>query len=96
MAAGIIVTKSVLDLQLGALVNQGINWMESVRRMKAWLDTKTDQDLIDLGYVQGDVDLMKSAYTDLNNLRLLATAQRTQATENDFFFFGRQLAGTGV
>ena len=96
MAAGRNVTKTDLDNQLAGLALQGYDWLGRVERLKAWLDTKTEGDLVALGYSAGDVTLMKAAYTDLNNLSQTAKGQRTQTPASDFFFNAKQLWGTGI
>ena len=91
MAAGFIPTKAALDQRLASIVVAGESWLEDVQRLKTWLDTQTDQNLIDLGYSAGDVAELKSAATDLDNYRKVGYGQGTQAVANNFFFWAWKL-----
>lgn len=93
MTAGFQVTRPSLDQRVGAIVVAGEAWFEDVERLKTWLDTQTDADLIALGYAQAEVDVLKSSFTDLHNLRQVAYGQGTQAAANNFFFWGSKLRG---
>lgn len=49
-----------------------------------------------LGYTggeNGEVALLKSAITDLDNLRQVAQGSRVQPAASDFFWFARRLWG---
>lgn len=91
MAAGFIPTKANLDQRLASLVVAGEAWLEDVERMKTWLDSQLDADLTALGYSTDDVAQIKSAGTDLDNLRKVGYGQATQATANNFFFWAWKL-----
>jgi alpha-D-ribose 1-methylphosphonate 5-phosphate C-P lyase len=63
----------------------------NIQQYKAWLDTMTDQSLIALGFAQGDVDVLKSAIADLDQLRVLYQGGATLGTAKDFRAFAKQL-----
>jgi hypothetical protein len=91
MAAGFIPTKAALDQRLASVVVAGESWLEDVQRLKTWLDGQSEQDLVTLGYSSGDVAELKSAATDLDNLRKVGYGQSTQAVANNFFFWAWKL-----
>ena len=93
MVAGFQVTKDGLNQRAGAVVVAGEAFLDDVRRMKVWLDTQTNPNLVALGFTDTEATQLKSAFTDLDNLRKVAYAQATQATANNFFFWGSQLRG---
>lgn len=93
MAVGLEINKAVIDSRVGNLAWQLRDQLGAVQRVKQWLDSKTDQELIAMGYVQGEVDVLKSAFTDLNKLARIADGLDTQAQANDFFFWADKLTG---
>ena len=61
-------------------------------QMKAWLDTLSDAQLIALyGYVQGDIDVLRSAVADMNILRTVYEGAATQGSLKDFRTFAKQM-----
>jgi hypothetical protein len=64
-----------------------------VQTVKSWLDTKTDNELVALGYTSQEVATLKSAFTDLNKLARVANGLDTQAAASDFFFWADRLTG---
>lgn len=93
MAAGFQVTKDALNQRAGSTVVAGEAWFDDVRRMKVWLDTQTNANLVTLGFTDAEAAALKASFTDLDNLRKVAYGQGTQATANNFFFWGSQLRG---
>lgn len=93
MTAGFQVTRASLDQRAGSIVVAGEAWFEDVERLKAWLDAQSDSVLVALGYTQAEVDVLKSSFTDIHNLRQVAYGQGTQAVANNFFFWGQKLRG---
>ena len=61
--------------------------------VKAWLDTKTDVQLVALGLVQTDVDLLRSALGDLAQLQTIYTGAVNLSVAKDFRTFAKQLTG---
>lgn len=91
--AGFSTDKNAVDARIGSLVLQLRDSLDGIERVKVWLDGKTTQDLVDLGYSEGDVAVIKSAFTDLSNLAGIAEGRGTQVEVSDFFFWARQLVG---
>ena len=93
MAAGFQVTKDALNQRAGSVVVAGEAWFEDVERLAAWLAATPDASLTALGFSTDDVAQMKSAFADLDNLRLTAYGQRTQSPASNFFFWAAKLRG---
>lgn len=93
MAAGFDINKQVIDGKVGQVTVQLRYALEEVDRVKAWLDGQTTEMLQGYGYAPGDVDIIKSAFTDLAKLASIARGQAPQEQANDFFFWARRLTG---
>lgn len=93
MAAGFQVTKDALNQRLGSVVVAGESWFEDVERVAAWLAATPDATLTALGFTTDDVAQVKSAFADLDNLRLTAYGQRAQTPASNFFFWASKLRG---
>jgi len=93
MAAGFQVTKDALNQRAGAIVVAGESWFEDVQRLQTYLAATPDGDLTALGFVSGEVASLKSAFVDLDNLRLTAYGQRAQTPASNFFFWASKLRG---
>lgn len=95
MAVGQQPTKQDIDFQCGQLVRELDNLFYRIGKFKAWLDTKTEQDLTAMGYTAGDVATLKSAYAQITQGWAVMNGQATQAEANDFLYFAHQLVGFG-
>lgn len=94
MSVGFPTDKANIDGKAGNIALQIRDGLIEASRMKAWLDSKTAQDLIALGYVQADVDALKSAFTDLDNLAKIASGtQGGQTAPNNYQFWSGKLTG---
>lgn len=93
MSVGLAIDKNVIDSRVGNLVWQLRDQLSAVQRVQEWLSTKTDQELIDMGYSAGEVAILKSAFVDLSKLVNIANGQDTQSSANDFFFWADKLTG---
>ncbi len=93
MAVGYAADKAALDSRAGHLAASMRDLLVDVQRMKMWLDARTDEQVMALGYTADEVTLLKSAFTQLDALRAIATGQSTQATANNFLHFSNQLVG---
>ncbi|HNW62740.1 MAG TPA: hypothetical protein PKJ32_07045 [Piscinibacter sp.] len=85
--------KNTLDARAGNIAIQVRDSLDAASRLKAWLDTKTEADLVALGYTSAEVAVIKSAFTDLAALRSVATAGQTVPAVNNFLFWSAQLCG---
>lgn len=93
MAVGYQVTRAAIDQRAGSTVVAVEAALDDARRMKAWLDTQVDADLVTLGYTSGEVAVLKSSFTDLDNLRQTAYGLRAQPTAASAFAFAGRLRG---
>lgn len=91
--AGLNVNRNVINGRAGNLVLQLRQLFADARRMKAWFDATPDDDLIEMGFSSEEVAMLKSAFTDLDKLAKVATAEDTQSLANDFFFWANRLTG---
>src|SRR5260221_7645101 len=68
-----------------------------IQELKAWMDTQSDANLITLGYVQAEVNTLRSAITDLNTLASIFTGTVAQGvTPSDYRTFSKLLYGMGA
>lgn len=93
MSVGYSTTKSDIDSRAGTLAITLRDDLQKVRVFKAWLDTQPDGNLTALGYSQAEVNVLRSAYVDLDKLAQIYGALTTQATTYDFQTFAKQLVG---
>lgn len=95
MTVGFPLTKDQLDTRLGQIALQVRDGLEEAVQIKALLDTISDATLLaaPFSYTQGEIDIMKSAYTDLYNLSRIANNLATQAATNDFLYWAKKLLG---
>jgi hypothetical protein len=83
--------KTTINNRAAALCQQIDATFLRIQTFKAWLDTLPDATLISTyGYVQGDIDIMRSAFVDLELLRTIYQGTATQGTLKDFRAFAKQ------
>ena len=88
-------TKASVDQTVGD-ASQRLNIaFEDVASTKRFLDPYQNADLIALGYTQADVDNIKSAFADLDQLREIYQGLASLASAKDFRVFSQRLYGTG-
>lgn len=92
---GLSVTKADIDAIAGATARSVNVVFRDVVFFKAYLDTKTDGDLIALGYVQAEVDSLRSAFGDLKQLTDIFNGAATLGVAKDFKTFAKRLWGLG-
>jgi hypothetical protein len=93
MSAGLPTNKLDIDMKAGQLALQLRDVFDQIKTFQAWLAAQTSQALLDKGYLQGDVDIIKSAYTDLDKLRTVYEGTITLPVAQDFRVFAHQLTG---
>jgi hypothetical protein len=96
MALGLPTGKAEIDAMAGRLAYQVDVALRNAQSMQAWLLTKTDGDLTALGYTSGEVAILKSAFTKLNQLAAIYQGAQNLAVAEDFRTFPRQIFGFGV
>ncbi len=93
MSAGFPVNKSIMDSRVGSITVALRDTLADAVKQKGTLDDMTDADIEALGYTAEDVNVLRSAFTDLAKLSDVAHAKATQAAANDFFFWANKLVG---
>lgn len=94
--SGISVTKADVNSAVGVCARTMFSAVQQIRQHKTWLDTQTDANLIALGFVQAEVDQIRSAMTDLDKLRTIFEGTATQASTYDFRTFAKLMIGVGL
>lgn len=94
MAIGAQLNKQLIDVKISSAVTGLRDSLATASKINKWLQSQPDQSLISLyGYTQAEIDLVKSAFLALHKLNQIANNQATQPEQDNFFFFGDQLAG---
>lgn len=93
MTLGFPALKTDIDARSGQLALTLRDTFRSIQLFKAWLDTKTDQNLLDLGYNQGEVNTLRSAMADLDQLRTVYEGTATRTPAYDYRTFAKLLVG---
>jgi hypothetical protein len=96
MSVGLPVTKTEVDTRSGDTARSFQAAFENVATMQFFLVSKTDQELIDLGYTAQEVSTLKSAYNDLEFLAQIWAGQAASPALKDFRTFVRLLWGVGA
>ncbi len=97
MTVGLFPNKGQVDSQAGQLALSLMADFTRIQELKAWMDTQSDANLITLGYVQAEVNTLRSAITDLNTLASIFTGTVAQGvTPYDYRTFSKLLYGMGV
>lgn len=91
--AGIPITKDIINSRVGYLTKTLRDTFTEIARVTQFLDDTSDADLVTMGFSQGEVTLIKAAFTDLNKLGRIASAQDTQPAANDFYWNAKRLTG---
>jgi hypothetical protein len=96
MAAGYPIAKTDLDNTMGRLVTALRDSLRDCVTFKALLDDATilpDATLTTLGYSAGEITQIRASFTDLKKLSDISQASAVQASNNDFWFNAKHLAG---
>ncbi len=96
MALGLSATQSDINNVGGSLVRGLFNSLKSVQQFKAFLDTKTDADLLLLNFTQPEINILRSAFTDLNALVNVFEGTATRTPAYDHRTFSKLMLGTGT
>ena len=92
---GINIDKAAVDSNAGTLAQSLQSAFNRTQQLKAWLDATPDATLVALGYTSGEVAVLKSAITDLDQLRTIYQGGATLGTAKDFRTFAKQMYGFG-
>jgi hypothetical protein len=93
MSLGFPTTKLDVDSRAGQLALTLRDDLNQIQTFKAWLDTQTDANLIALGYVQAEVNTLRSAYVDLDQFRQVYQGLATRTPAYDYRTFAKLLVG---
>ncbi len=93
MSVGFPSSKNDLDSRLGQLAVTLRNDLTEIRRLKAYLDTQTDGNLLALGYIQAEVNTLRSAYVDLDQLAQVYFGLATRTPAYDYQTFAKLVCG---
>ena len=98
MAAGtgLPVTAAEINNVAGSLIRGLFASMKSVTQFKAFLDTKSENDLVLLGFTTAEVAILKSAFVDLAALVAVFEGTGTRTPAYDHRTFSKLLIGVGV
>lgn len=102
MTVGDQVTQAEINATALQIVRQLYSAFTNIQRFQAYLTATPDATI--LGYptggsvalVQADINVLKSAFTDLNLLRTVFEGTATQGSLKDFRAFAGQLLGPGL
>lgn len=93
MAVGYPWTKQSVDARAGHLVLTLRESLNGIQRLHEQLAGKTTQDLVEMGWTEEEVAVLKSAFVDLDRLARVAAGEETQAQPSDFWWFARHIVG---
>jgi hypothetical protein len=96
MSAG-SVTLAEIDATATQLARAVFSALYNIQKFKEnCLDTLTDNDLLALNYTAPEVARLRSAISDLDQLRTIFQSGATLPTAKDFRVFAKQLLKTGL
>jgi hypothetical protein len=91
-----LLTKQQIYDNAGSVARELDRMFVRVQQYKAWLDTQTDSSLISsYGAVQPDLDILRSALADLEQLRTIYQGSVNLAVAKDFRAFSKQTFAFG-
>lgn len=95
MAAGYQVTLADINNAAGRIAVGVRETFQDIVDFKAWLDAQTDNVLTGapVNMLQADVDVLRSAFADLNQLNSIRTGAATLGSAKDFDAFVKRLRG---
>lgn len=86
-------TKSEVNALAGQLPTTVFAVLSDIRSFKTWLDSKSDADLLaaPFAFTQGEIDVTRSAFTDLKQLADIHDGLATLGSVKDFNAFAKQI-----
>ncbi len=88
--------KATIDGQSATLLINLDQAFANAMKLKTYLDATVDANLIALGYTQGEVNTLKSAYTDLKAAYDTWTGASVFTPARDLRAFAKLIWGTGI
>lgn len=97
MSVGLTKNKADIDNRLAAVTLELRTAFDHIETLKTVLDTMTDGDLLALtgspSYTAGEVAILRSAMTDLDQLRAVYKGLATRTPAYDYRTFAKLLTG---
>ena len=93
MSVGLPATKPDIDVQAGSIALRLRDVMRDIASLQTYFAATPDADLIALGYTSGEVAIVKSASSDMNQLRTIYEGAATLGSAKDFRTFAKLLIG---
>lgn len=93
MAVGFPQDRSAIDNRAGALATNARDLLTQIANFKVFLDSKIDTELNALSYTAAEITLLRAAFTDLDNLRKVATGAQSQPAASNFLFNSNKIVG---
>lgn len=96
MPAGLQIARGDADTILGQALRDVNAALIKTAALRDFLQTRSNQELLDLGYSQGEVDAMISAFNDMDQLWKIYRGAQALAEAKDFRQFAKRLWGFGI
>lgn len=97
MSVGLAVTKLEIDTRAGEMAKAFQRMAGDVATLQGYLNSATEEALIEMGYTSNEVAVLKTAITDLNQLLVkIGYGAEALPEAKDFTVFLRQLWGVGA
>ena len=96
MSVGLAITKSEINTHVGNLARSFQKNFKDVVTMQQYLADTLDVDLVELGYTQPEVAVLKAAFADLEQLGRIWIGTAALAAPKDFRQWVKKLAGIGA
>ena len=96
MSVGLPVSKGEIDSRAGDISRQFQALFNDVIILQSYLEATPNEDLVELGYSEQDVALLKTAFSELTQLSKIWVGAEALEQPKDFRAFVRQLWGVGA
>jgi ABC-type transporter Mla subunit MlaD len=97
MSVGLPVTKQEIDARSGDIARAFQRLAGDTTTLKGYLDSATEEVLVELGYTANEVAVLKTSITDLEQLLVkIGYGSEALPAPKDFTAFLRQLWGVGA
>lgn len=83
--------KATINARAATLCQQVDRIFLQIQQFKGWLDTLNDAEMVSTyGYVQGDLNILRSTFVDLEQLRTIYQGAANLGVAKDFRTFAKQ------
>lgn len=94
--AGLSPTREQVDEVLGFALRDLNMAINKVAELRQWVNTTSDQDLLDLGWSTDEVAIIKSAFDDMDQFVKIYKGNQPLTAAKDFRTFIKRMWGLGV